>query len=305
MVNEPTKSGDALSVIIPSRNSPFLTKTIEDVLAKAEGEIEVIVNVDENPPGREVADSRVTYLYPGSPIGLRRAINACVARSKGRYIMKTDDHCMFAPGFDKALVENMQDNWVVVPSRYSLDAENWAIEKNNKPRRDYHYLCYPDPHKGHDGGMHGVEWWDRGKERSDPKYDIDDNPSFQGSCWFMSKDYFDNFLHGMHEEGYGQFAQETQEITLKAWLGGGAVKVNKKTWYAHLHKGNRYGRMYKMPGGNVEACNWAARHWVNNEEPNMIHKFEWLVNEKFPNMPTWPPDWKQRLTDEGVIKKGI
>ena len=26
---------------------------------------------------------------------------------------------------------------------YDLDAEHWAIEDNRKPRRDYHYLCYP------------------------------------------------------------------------------------------------------------------------------------------------------------------
>lgn len=272
------------------------------MLAKAEGEIEVIVNVDENPPESEVKDPRVTYLYPQNrPIGLRQAINACAAKAKGKYIMKTDDHCLFAPGFDRALVENTEDNWIVVPSRYSLDGLNWVIDKS-RPRRDYHYLCYPDPHKDHDGGMHGVEWFERGRERADPKYDIDDNPGFQGSCWFTSKNHFDNFLHGMHEEGYGQFAQETQEITLKTWLGGGSVKVNKKTWYAHLHKGRHWGRMYRMPDGRVEACNWSARHWVNNEEPGMIHKFEWFVSEKFPNMPTWPPDWKQKLTDEGVIK---
>lgn len=295
---------NGVSVLIPSRNSPFLTKTIEDLLAKATGEIEIIVNVDENPPDREVKDSRVTYLYPDPrPIGLRQAINACTAKAKGKYLMKTDDHCLFAPGFDRALAENMEDNWIVVPSRYSLDGQNWAIDQS-RPRRDYHYLCYPDPHKAHDGGMHGVEWFERGRERADPKYDIDDNPSFQGSCWFMSKNHFDNFLHGMQEKGYGQFAQETQEITLKTWLGGGAVKVNKKTWYAHLHKGRTYGRMYRMPDGRVEACNWSARHWVNNEEPGMVHKFEWFVNEKFPNMPTWLPDWEQRLRDEGVIKKG-
>ena len=35
----------------------------------------------------------------------------------------------------------------------------------------------------------------------------------------------------------------------------------------------------------------------------MVRKFEWFVDEKFPNMPTWPPDWKERLTAEGVIKK--
>ncbi len=292
---------NGVSVLIPNRNSPFLTKTIEDILQKAVGDIEVIVNVDETPPDREVDDPRVTYIYQKSAIGLRRAINTCASRAKGRYIMKTDDHCMFAPGFDKALAENMQDNWVVVPPRYSLDAEKWEIEQNRKPRRDYHYICYPHPHKTNDGGMHGVEWWARGKERSDPKYDIDDSPSFQGSCWFMSLHYFNNFLHGMHEQGYGIFAQEAEEIVLKTWLSGGAVKVNKKTWYAHLRKGNRYGRMYETPRDIIDGCNWSAHHWLNNEEPGMIHKFEWLINEKFPNMPTWPDNWQQELMELGVI----
>ena len=39
-----------VSVLIPSRNSPFLTKTIEDLLEKSAGEVEVIINIDENPP---------------------------------------------------------------------------------------------------------------------------------------------------------------------------------------------------------------------------------------------------------------
>ena len=50
-----------LSVIIPSRNSQFLTKTIKDVLEKAEEDIEVIINVDENHPEELVEDPRVQY----------------------------------------------------------------------------------------------------------------------------------------------------------------------------------------------------------------------------------------------------
>ena len=118
----------------------------------------------------------------------------------------------------------------------------------------------------------------------------------------MSKNYFDNFLHGLHEEGYGQFAQEAQEIGFKTWLGGGAVRVNKKTFYAHLHKGKTYGRFYKMPGGNVEADSWSAEHWLNNREPGMKKKFEWLIDNKFPGMPGWPLDWKKQVVDMGWIK---
>jgi glycosyltransferase involved in cell wall biosynthesis len=283
---------DMLSVIIPSRNSPFLTKTIEDILLKASGEIEVIVNVDENWPEKLLDDPRVTYIHPGATKGMRWGINAGIALAKGRYVMKTDDHCMFAQGFDTILCADCDDNWVVIPRRYSLDAENWQINKD-RPYRDYHYLCYPAKGKAHDDGMHGVEWWERQRDHTDPQYDIDDNPSMQGSCWFTTKYHYDNFLHGMSEVGYGKFAQESQEIGLKTWLGGGRMIVNKKTWYAHLHKGKQYGRFYKFDdAAHVAATNWSAKYWMNGEEPGMIHTIEWFVEEKFPGMPTWEPNWR-------------
>ena len=297
-----------VSVIIPNRNSPFVIKTIEDILAKAENEIEVVVNVDENWPDPLLEDKRVTYIHPGSPKGMRLGINSCVALAKGKYIMKTDDHCAFGQGFDKILVENhLENNWVQIPRRYSLDAENWVINKS-RPHRDYMYLCYPQKGKNHDDGMHGVEWWERQRERTDPKYDIDDTSSMQGSCWFMTKDFFDNFLKGMQEypvpgeDGYGQFSQESQEIGFKTWLGGGAMKVNKKTFYAHLHKGKTYGRMYHISGWNeytVKASSWSAFYWLNNKWEGRVHDFEWFVDTAFPGMPTWPADWKQKIKEMG------
>ena len=90
-------------------------------------------------------------------------------------------------------------------------------------------------------------------------------------------------------ETYSTFAQEPQEIGLKYSLGGGEVKVNKKTWYAHLHKGRRYGRMYKQDVNTVSSHNWSADHWMGNKEPGMIHDIAWLV-EKFWKVPTWPDD---------------
>lgn len=294
-----------LTIVIPNRNSPFTTKTIQDLLSKAVTEIEIIVNVDENWPEPLVVDKRVTYIHPGAPRGMRAGINAAVSLAKGTYIMKTDDHCMFAPGFDKVLIENhQQDNWVQIPRRYSLDAENWQINQD-RPYRDYMYLCFPEKGKTHDDGMHGIEWWERQKERTNPQYDIDDTPSLQGSCYFMTKHHFDNFLQGMSEEGYGQFAQESQEIGLKTWLGGGALKVNKKTWYAHLHKGKHYGRMYHINGFNASitnAASWSTRYWLNNTWKSRVHDFAWFIDECFPDMPGWPADWKERLEKNGWIK---
>lgn len=279
-----------LSVIIPSRNEIFLNQTIGDILQKAVTNIEVIVNVDENWPDEIIKDKRVKYIHPGTPKGMRYGINSCASIAKGKFLMKTDGHCMFAPGFDKVLSENCDDNWLIIPRRFSLDAENWQIDKR-RPHQDYHLLCFPKRGKSHDWGMHGVIWPERARGRSDPKHNIDDTMSFQGSCWFAYRKYFMKHIFPMDDrtETYSTFAQEPQEIGLKYWLGGGEIKVNKKTWYAHLFKGKRYGRMYKPDANTVASHNWSAKHWMNNEEPNMIHPISWLV-EKFWPVPTWPED---------------
>lgn len=289
-----------LSVIIPARNEIFLNKTIQDLLEKSRGEIEVIAVLDGYWPQENIRefwstpaiieDPRVIYLHKGKAMGMRQAINSAASIAKGKYLMKVDAHCMFAEGYDEVLTKDCDENWVVIPSRYSLDPEHWAIEDNGKPRRDYHYLCYPDPNKEHDHGMHGVEWWSRGKERLDPKYDIDETMSFQGSCWLMHKRWFTDFLKGMNEEGYGSFSQEPQETGNKTWLGGGKVMTNKKTWYAHLHKGSRYGRMYSISqSGIIEGHLYSAKFWMNNEWKDRIHDIDWLI-ERFWPVPTWPED---------------
>jgi glycosyltransferase involved in cell wall biosynthesis len=288
-----------LTVIIPSRNEIFLSKTVDDILAKAQGDIEIIAVLDGYwPAPRLTSDKRLTVLHRGRAMGMRAAVNGAAAIAKGKYIMKCDAHCMFAPGFDRVLCAECDDNWVVIPRRVRLDAENWAIQEMDKHGLDYHFLTCPMTNK--DGyEMHGQIWRDRDDARhNDPKYEIDDTMSFQGSAWFMSKKHFDNYLHGLSEDGYGPFCQEPQEIGNKTWLGGGRVVANKKTWYAHLHKGRKYGRGYFQDTRSlVKGHTWSARHWINDEEPNMIHKFEWLVDKFWP-VPTWPEDWKKRKNEK-------
>ena len=224
--------------------------------------------------------------------------------AKGKYILKTDDHCAFGPDFGKILIEShAEDNWVQIPRRYALDAENWKIEERSDGKYpiDYMYIDFPRKGKDHDDGMHGVPW----KRPDRSECEVDETPSMQGSCYFMTRDHYLNFLGGMQEHpvegeiGYGQFAQESQEIGFKTWLGGGKVMVNKKTWYAHLHKGGRYGRMYKFPGGTVESSSWSAHYWLNNRWEGRKHDFAWFINEKFPNMPSWPQDWELQVKQMG------
>ena len=97
-------------------------------------------------------------------------------------------------------------------------------------------------------------------------------------------------LGGMQEEGYGTFIGEPQEIGLKVWLSGGKTMTNKKTWYAHLHKGKQYGRGYSLGKRElVEGNRYSVETWVGNRWAGRIHDLEWLI-ERFWPVPTWPED---------------
>lgn len=286
-----------ISVIIPSRNEIFLTQTVNDIFNKATGDIEVIAILDGYWP-EPILENRpnLILIHWGASKGMRAGINAAAAIARGEYLMKVDAHCMFEPGFDEVLKADCDKDWVVIPRRDRLDAENWCKQETGKIPIDYHYLSCPITNR--DGySMHGAIWPERAKERNGPEYDIDDTMSFQGSLWFMHRAYFWDFLGGLSEEGYGTFSQEPQEIGMKVWLGGGRVVTNKRTTYYHLHKGKTYGRGYFMNKREiVDGHEYSARFWMNNRWAGRAHDIEWLI-EKFWPVPTWPEDWQERRNE--------
>ena len=91
-----------VSVIIPSRNEQFMPQTVEDILAKATGDIEVIVILDGYWPDPILPDHQnLILVHHGKPKGMRASINAGAAVATGDYLMKCDAHCMFGEGFDE------------------------------------------------------------------------------------------------------------------------------------------------------------------------------------------------------------
>lgn len=278
---------DLISVVIPSRNEIYLNKTVEDILKKAEGNIEVIVTTDGYWSKPIIEDEKVRYIHLTKPRGMRNAINMGVAVAKGKYILKSDAHCLFDEGFDIKLMADMQSNWVVIPQRKRLDAENWCVKEiDYKPDVDYEYLSYPGNPKDWGGaGLHGRQWNDRTRERKDIL--IDDNPTFQGSCFFIEKEYF-HFLELEDDVHYGYFNHEAQEICLKTWLSGGKVKTNKNTFYCHWHKGKESGRGYALDNRQLDKGTLYTNQWITNSAWNekQIYDFSSFI-EYFMPMPEW------------------
>jgi len=97
-----------LSVIIPSYKDPLLNKTIESLLSNAETDLEVIVVLDGYWTHNIINDKRVKYVHLGKNRGMRGAINAGVAVSRGEYLMRTDEHVMVCPGYDRILIKTFE-----------------------------------------------------------------------------------------------------------------------------------------------------------------------------------------------------
>lgn len=274
-----------VSVIIPSRNEKFLVPTVKDLLKNAAGDVELLVVLDGYWEHDLPADKRLHILHNGKSRGMRPGINAAAALAKGDYLMKLDAHCMVGEGFDEVLKAECDQDWVVVPRRYALDPEAWAIQDTGKIPIDYHYLSYPLAKENPYLGLHGSPWRERSKGREDVL--LDDEMSSQGSCWFMSRKQWER-TGPLDIASYGNFIQEFQEIGLKTWLGGGAVKVNKRTWYAHLHKGKTHGRGYWISREEMDAgADFAMRYWMLDRWAERKRDLRWLI-EKFSPVPTWP-----------------
>ena len=284
-----------LSIVLPAYAEPFLNNTIRSILDNTSDTTEIVPVIDGYEPESLIEDERVRPVIFKHNRGMRKAINVGVLASRGKYVMKMDSHCAVCGGFDK-IVEDMQKNWLMVPRRKSLNEETWGVDKR-RIVRDYHYFNFPQ--KLYYGYYMGPASYRGPKDHK--KILIDDTMTFQGSCWLADREYFlENILPlDDREEAYGNFYHEHGEIGLKYWLKGGAVKINKKYWYAHLskrkhhYKAGLFARRYKKNKHSPHAHAYLIKHWLDNEEQGLKHEFSWLV-EKFWPLSGWPEDWQEK-----------
>jgi glycosyltransferase involved in cell wall biosynthesis len=281
--------GIITSVIIPARNERYLQATLDSLYTNAGADIETIVILDgitEYPLNKEYPN--LTLISNKEPLGIRECINKGVGASHGDYLLKLDSHCVFGDNFVSTLLLNIASNWVVVARRWTLDLETMKPQPRNV---DYYYLSCPWTHP-RGMMMQSCPWISRTEKYLNTQ--IDDLMCFQGSMWMMSKKHWNN-LGGL-EIGKETYA-EHHEISMKTWLSGGKVIINKNTWYAHPRQ-NTGG--YKMDMNTVYSDHdHSARYWV------MQPGFKELIDRFWP-LPTehnrhrtekyfWPENWKEYL----------
>ena len=309
-----------LSVIIPSRHEQFLRRTVEDVLAHARGDTEVIAIVDgatcsshpwANPDLLEHPRLRVERLT--TVVGQRAATNLAARLARGRYVMKLDAHCSVAEGFDVALVtagDALGHDVTQIPRMYNLHGFNWRCagcgtetyqgptpcecaecRKQGKPGGPFarNMLWAPRLNRRTDFARfdHELHFQYVRKHKPKAEGDIYDVMTSVGACFVMRRTRFEE-LGGL-DEAHGSWGQFGVEIACKSWLSGGRHVVNTRTWFAHLFRtqGGDFGFPYRMSGTDQDRSRAHSRAlWLDNTWPQQVRPLSWLI-EKFAPLEDW------------------
>ncbi|MGB2864817.1 MAG: glycosyltransferase family A protein, partial [Sedimentisphaerales bacterium] len=290
---------DKVSILIPARNEIYLSKTIENILSNARGDIEIIVVCDGYQPEPSLPDDdRIIEIRNCRAKGQRQAINEAARVASGKYILKLDAHCAVDEGFDVKLAACCEYDWTVIPRLYQLDAEKW--EPKWRKKTDFMFFRSPDA-KEH---PFRIDYYDARtakefreeyrayKEAEWRKGDICDTMASLGAAWFMHRERFWE-LGGM-DEGHGHWGQMGVELACKTWLSGGRQVVNKKTWFAHLWRAHA---PWKLTQRQVDkAREYSKNLWMNDKWPLQKRQLSWLI-EKFSPVPTWDGKFEKRVSD--------
>ncbi|MCR4324222.1 MAG: glycosyltransferase [Candidatus Curtissbacteria bacterium] len=323
-----------LSILIPSRNEMFLSRTIEDILSNIEADTEVIAVLDgawADPPVPQ--HDRVNLIYVPESIGQRAASNLAAKLSKARYVMKLDAHCAFDKGFDRKMLEAFKgrDDATMVPIMRNLWAFDWKCfhcgwkkyqgptpqkceqcGKSDKIRRKMlwigkerpqstSYSFDTEPHFQYFG-----EWERRPQYKKDrEEKGLTETMSLQGSCFMTTRqNYWDLELC---DEKLGNWGNQGIEVAVKTWLSGGRVLVNHKTWYAHMFRtqGGDFGFPWPNSGKETQKTkdNVKELFW-ENKWPKQKRPLGWLI-EKFWPVPGWTDNDLAKLkeTEKGLTNQ--
>src|SRR3990167_10013965 len=208
-----------LSVLIPARNEKFRSETVDDIFKHSEADVEVVVGYDglgyhqsnDNVRSEYLANKlfsenneRLTVTYSELLIGQRAMTNKLANLAKSDYLLKIDAHCSFSQGFDKAMLEDVEDaseNDLLAIDLRDLDVENWRIK--------------PEP-------LTSQVVFDTDFElKSAPEKPglIVETQCIHGLGFVVSRKKF--FELNLVDESFGSWGLMGLEVPLKIWLSGG------------------------------------------------------------------------------------
>ncbi len=103
-----------ISIIIPTKNEPYINQLIEDIHAKVKSEHEIIV-VDKSDEMPKIARAKLLLQKTD---GLGNAVLEGIRESKGGFVVMMDGDGSHDPEYINAMFEKMKDSDIVIASKY-------------------------------------------------------------------------------------------------------------------------------------------------------------------------------------------
>ena len=188
-----------LTIVITSKNEPYLERTIDDVLDHSEMGVKIFAEED-------------------SGIGQRAMLNKLARQVKTKYLMKLDAHCSLSQGFDRVLLSKMEDNMIMAPYLFPLDVKEWQV----KPSPKTSAYCF-------DTNL--VMQYHTEAENNEP---VNETMCLQGSAWLMTVENY--WKWNVCDESLGSWGMQGTELGISAWTNGGKCVTNKLAYYGHLFR---------------------------------------------------------------------
>lgn len=326
-----------VSILIPARNEMWLGKTVGDLLAHSETDIEILIGLDGDPSCCPIPeDKRVTVVHYPKSIGQRAITNQLCKIATAPYVAKVDAHCSFARGWDKHMLQGFNDNGdniVQVPIMRNLHAFDWICPKGHRryqgpsgvckecgqpTERDVLWIGKEKPQSTtyrFDREMH-FQYFNEYKKHPDYKATLStgytESMSLQGSFFMLSRDLY--WKLNICDEEYGSWGAQGTEVACKAWLSGGRVVVNHSTWYAHLFRtqGGDFSFPYEQDNDQVARARKRSQEmFLDNRWHLQKRPLSWLI-DRFAPVTDWHDEagkgmlervraWGKRFDSRGIV----
>ena len=225
----PMDGSVSISVVIPARNeeNPLLVNTIKYLFVETPAILlkEIIVIDDES---EEKIDSVIDTEFPDAEqrakirlirvdnrVGLTNAKTIGAEQSSGTHILFLDGHCRVAPNYAermlaRSLTGSPRD--IIVPEVITVEGESFNFKSMN-------------------GGVKMMFEWNFEFSWFDTNKADDDVPVSSGGILLMTRN---EFLNGRYDRGMLEWGGENIEQSLRAWMCGGRVIVERQAKIGHV-----------------------------------------------------------------------
>lgn len=242
--------GGMVSVLLATLDEPHLQRTIDDLEAKARGEIEIIALEDHQREGR------------------RLLLNRAARQSRGEFLFVLDAHCIMSEGWDEELKAVCTEQDLVVCRIDGIREDSWQPAGHK-----YDFVMI-------DADLRDKWWGLYAKRLGDGP--VQETMGFTGCGWMIRKAHWDK-LGGFEEDWAGYGACGT-EWSLKVWLSGGRCLLHRGVTCAHLF---RQKATHAVTPHEIDQT-WVKlrRMFHSGNGPSQCRSIDWLV-EKFAPVPSW------------------